>query len=108
MNAYSRASGSSLLAFVGGMIAWAVFGPKIKQRLNQSHAWQELKAEIDEEVSKVRDLTEDRYHQIVDTVSDRYSRLNKISKHEISDLVDDLKKHWNKIKEAWNEPATRR
>jgi hypothetical protein len=103
MYSHSRTSGlgTGLLAFIGGMVVWAMFGQKIKQRLNESTAWRELKLEVDQEVSKVKDITQNRYNQIVDQVSDRYGRLKNISNHELKDLTDDLKKHWNRIQTAW-------
>ncbi|HYE21958.1 MAG TPA: hypothetical protein VD998_00020 [Verrucomicrobiae bacterium] len=98
----SNPFGSTLLAFLGGMIAWALIGPKVKDRLNRSTAWHELKAEVDQEVSKAKDMTQSKYEQVVDEVSSRYAKVKSISNHELRDLVNDLKTHWYKIRAAWD------
>jgi hypothetical protein len=105
MNYESRGSalGTGLIAFVGGMVAWAIFGPKIKNRLNESKAWQELKAEVEREAVQIKDLTKDRYDQIVDEVTGRYAKIKNISRHELRDLGSDLKKHWERIQTAWRD-----
>ncbi|MBI3952876.1 MAG: hypothetical protein HY336_02890 [Candidatus Doudnabacteria bacterium] len=103
MSSYSKHYGSSLAAFIGGIIAWAVFGDKIKARLNRSKAWHELKQEVKEEVAKAKNLTRETYNRIVDAAADKYSVARGISKNELKDLVEDLKMHWARIRDAWNK-----
>ena len=79
---YQKVS-NPLFAFLAGMAAWALFGPKIKQKL----------AEHDE--------LQDTYDRIVDEATDKYAKAKGISQHELKDLADDLKTHWQKIKRAW-------
>ncbi|HEV8601561.1 MAG TPA: hypothetical protein VGQ87_03125 [Patescibacteria group bacterium] len=97
--------GTNLLAFVGGILVWAAFGPKIKRTLSNSKALQALKAEVDEEVSKIKDITQNRYNEIVDQISDKYGKLKGISKNELQDLIADLKDNWFRIKTAWNRDS---
>lgn len=105
-NSHIRSTfGAGVFAFIGGMVAWAFFGPKIKQRLNRSTAWNELKAEITDELGKAKDVTQSRYEQVVDEVASRYARLKNISNHELQDLIRDLKMHWSKIKSALSKPV---
>ncbi len=76
--------GPSILAFIAGMAVWAIFGKKIQE-------------------SKVAEEAKDSYDQMVDEVTGKYAKAKGISKNELTDLVDELKVHWNKIKRAWDE-----
>lgn len=108
MNSNGKLMGSgftnAILAFVGGAVAWAIFGPKIKQRMNENQEWQNFKLEVDNRVSEVRDMTREQYDRIVDEVSDKYSKVKGIRQNEMREMANDLKKHWHKIKQAWNAP----
>jgi hypothetical protein len=107
MNGYyneSKGLGLGVLGFLSGMVVWALFGDKIKQKVNESRAYQEMKAEIMEKANSVRNMTETQYHKIVDEVSATYAKANNIRHNEIRDLVSDLKFHWARIKDRWNEP----
>jgi hypothetical protein len=99
----SNAVGASILAFLAGAAVWAIFGNKVKDKINNSPRFQEMKDQVYKKASEVQDLTREKYDQIVDEVSDKYARLQGISKHELVDLVDDLKMHWGRMKRAWNE-----
>src|SRR3989338_2819536 len=89
-------SWNSLAAFVGGAIVWALFGEKIKSRVSESKLWQDMKREVTDEALRIKNLTQDGYNRIVDEVADKYSRVKGISRHELTDLVDDLKVHWDR------------
>ena len=55
----NNAIGTGLIAFIGGMVAWAIFGPKIKDRLNQilaEHTGQPI-ARIEEDTDRDHFLT---------------------------------------------------
>ena len=110
MNYYSRTNGSIgnvFLAFIGGAVAWALFGPKIKQRREQNEDWQNLKREVEGRASQVKGITQEKYNQIVDEASRTYAKARGISQHEMADLVSDLKMHWNRIKTAWRNDQTK-
>jgi hypothetical protein len=96
--------GGAFLGFVGGMVVWAMFGDRIKQRLNENKAYQEMKAQIMDKASSMKDMTESRYNQLVDEVSGMYAKTKGIQQNELNDLVSDLKIHWARIKDRWNEP----
>ena len=76
---------TGILAFAAGVAAWAIFGRKVKEQLDDD--------------GTVRNA----YNKVVDEATDKYARLKGISHNEMSDLVDDLKMHWGRIKNAWNE-----
>ena len=95
--------GVGLLAFAAGAVAWAVLGNKTVDQVNRNPDFKNLKKKIAKKASEVSDLTQEKYDAIVDEVSQDYAKLRDISKNELIDLVDDLKMHWGKIKDAWNE-----
>lgn len=110
MNGYSRThSGSTLgtgiLAFLGGVVVWALWGDKISRKVKENQDFQWLKGEIENRAFKVRDLTKEKYDQIVDEVSENYSKIKGITNHELKDVVDDLKTHWHRIKLAWKDDS---
>ncbi|HYC79509.1 MAG TPA: hypothetical protein VEC17_00610 [Candidatus Binatia bacterium] len=99
----NRAVGSAFLAFLGGAVVWAVFGDRIKEKLNQNETYRELKDKVMSRVNQLSDMTESRYHQIVDETSGMYAKAKGISQNELQDMVNDLKFHWAKIKDRWNQ-----
>jgi hypothetical protein len=107
MNGYissNRSAGNTLLAFLGGMVVWAVFGDRIKAKVNENKTYQELKDRVMNKVDTLSEMTEDKYYQIVDEVSSGYSKAKGISQNELLDLISDLRMHWAKIKDRWNQP----
>lgn len=98
--------GGVLLGMVGGMVVWALFGDKIRQRVNQSRAYQDMKSEVMNRVGSVKGMTQARYNQIVDEVSGMYGKAKGIQQNELNDLVSDLKFHWARIKDRWKEPPS--
>ena len=106
MNAHRSSLGTGILAFAAGMVVWALWGKKIKERVNQSRAWQEIKSEVEAEALRTKGLTQDAYNRIVDEVTNRYQRVKGISNHEMKDLVSDLRIHWLRIKDAWSRDVS--
>ena len=94
---------SNVWAFVAGVAVWALFGNKIRGKLSESEGVQQLKSEIESGYSKAKDKTQEAYNQVVDEVTDKYAKVRGISKNELVDLTDDLKSHWSRIKQAWND-----
>ena len=89
MTYLAKQSGSGLIAFLAGIAVWAIFGDKIKQKVNE-------KLEEKEEWKA-------SYDKMVDDTMDKYAKIKGISKNELTDLADELKVHWKKIKIAWNK-----
>lgn len=94
--------GASFIAFVVGAAAWAIFGKKAQKKLEKNPEFKEIRDQVYDKASRVSELTREKYDQIVDEVSDKYAAAKGISKHEMVDLVEDLKMHWRRIKDAWN------
>ncbi len=110
MSAYSAGRGmgwgGAVLGFVGGMVVWALFGEKIKKKVNESKAYQEMKSQVLDRTNAFRDMTQTRYNQIVDEVSSAYGKAKGISQNELQDMVSDLKFHWARIKDRWKDPPS--
>jgi uncharacterized membrane-anchored protein YhcB (DUF1043 family) len=98
----SNVFGAGIIAFVVGALVGTVFGRKIKDKISQNPDFQDLKKEIYDKASKISDITQDKYNEIVDEVSNKYAQARGISRNELRDLVDDLKWHWKRIKFSWD------
>jgi len=55
------------------------------------------KGEVLEKLEKAKEINEESYHTIVDTVMKKYANL-KDSKEEVDAVITDLKSHWKNIK----------
>lgn len=98
----SNIFGAGLIAFIAGAAVWAIFGRKIKDRVNDSEQFQELKKQVYDKASQITDITQDKYNAVVDEVTDKYAQVKGISRNELRDLVDDLKWHFRRIKSSWD------
>jgi len=98
----SNILGAGLLAFLAGAITWALFGRRIKEKVNESEKFSDLKRQVYDKASEVSNITREKYDQIIDEVTDKYAQVRGISKNEVRDLVDDLKWHFRRIKSSWN------
>jgi len=56
-----------------------------------------MKGDVIEKLETASDVSEDVYHQIIDSVAGEYEKGMKASHDEITDLAQDLKKHWKII-----------
>jgi hypothetical protein len=94
---------AGIIGFLAGIAAWALFGKRIKDEFDRNQALQDLKKEISYKTSQISDLTREKYDELVDQAADKYAKLKGISRNELMDLAEDLKMHWGRIKNAWNE-----
>lgn len=78
--------------------SYFMFGDDGKKHRKQIKGWTlKMKGEVLEKLEKIKDINPKIYNQIIDDVSVKYGKLKHISKDEISQIVFDLKKHWNAI-----------
>ena len=99
----SNVLGAGIIAFIVGAAAWAMFGKKITDEIQSNPDLRRLKKQVMNKASQIKDITQEKYDQIVDEVTGTYGRARNISQNELADLGEDLKMHWAKIKNAWNE-----
>ncbi|MDO8482740.1 MAG: hypothetical protein Q7S86_02895 [bacterium] len=87
-------------ASLAGLAATAYFflGPKGKKHQKHAKAWAiKMKGDVVEKLEQAREITEPVYHEIIDSVSNDYTKGMKAGKLEIEELAADLKKHWKTI-----------
>lgn len=84
--------------------AYILFGPDGKQNKKAIKGWViKMKGEMIEKFEEAKNLTGPVYQQIIDEVSDKYSKIKNVDPEELKAAVADLRKHWDamtKMKEA--------
>ncbi|MDP2951062.1 MAG: hypothetical protein Q8N55_01630, partial [bacterium] len=89
--------GAILGAGLAGLAATAYFffGPKGKANQKHAKAWAiKMKGDVIEKLEAANEITEPIYHGIIDSVANQYEKGMRASHEEISELAQDLKKHW--------------
>src|SRR5680860_600981 len=78
-----------------GVAAYVLFGPDAKKNKKAIKGWVvKMKGEIIEKLEEVKEISEPAYHDVVDKVSARYSKLKNVDVKELEAVVGDIKKHW--------------
>lgn len=78
--------------------AYFFFGPDGKKHQKKMRGWMvRMKGEILEKLEAAQEVTEPIYHKIVDTVAAAQALSGQVSKEEIDELADELKKKWRVI-----------
>ncbi len=84
-------------AIVGGIL---LYGPQGKENRKKIKTWAiKAKADVVDEVEKMKDVSEDKYHRAVDRVIGKYGRLKNVSESETVKLGRELKRHWRTVVE---------
>lgn len=95
------AVGIAGLAIAGLAGAYFLYGSKnaAKNRKKVS-AWAlRAKAEIMDKLEKVKEVSEERFHTIVDEATQKYgSKVKDLSAADVTAFATGLKKHWKDIK----------
>ncbi len=98
-----KVSAKTVIAIGAGIAALAAasyyfFGPNGKKNREQMKGWMiKMKGEIIERLEASKEVTEQLYHQIVDSVGSAYAKSGKIGKAEITAFADALKRQWKDI-----------
>jgi hypothetical protein len=94
--------GFAALAAAG---AYFLFGTKAgAKKRRQLKGWTlKMKGEVLERVENMREVTEDKYNQVIDEVKAHYAGLKNINRDELDEVVDDLKLHWESVKDKFLE-----
>ena len=84
---------ASVAAIAGGYL---LYGAKdaAKNRKKVKGWMLKAKGEILEKMETAKDLSEDKYHEIVDTVSKKYATLKQVDAPDLAELTNEAKKHW--------------
>ena len=95
--------GLAAAALAGIAGAYFLYGSKDapKNRKKVSGWVVKAKGEVLERLEKLKEIGEQDYHSVVDTVVSKYQALKKGEPEQIAELVKELKGYWSKIqKEA--------
>jgi aminoglycoside phosphotransferase family enzyme len=89
--------GAGIAAIAAG--AYFFFGPQGKKHQKQMKGWMvRMKGEVLEKIEGAKEMSEEAYNEIVNTVARTHELAGKIPKEEIMALATDLKKQWRSIK----------
>ena len=70
-----------------------------KKRRKEIKGWMlKMRGDVMDRMEKMKDWSEEAYHNVIDGVADQYKKVKKVDPGEVSELVNDLKKHWKNIK----------
>lgn len=80
--------------------AYYLYGTKegAKKRLKIRGWMLKAKGEIMEKMEDLKEVNEEKYNALVETVMKKYHGLKNIDPKEVDEMVGDLKKHWKNIK----------
>ncbi|MEI7689065.1 MAG: hypothetical protein WCI91_02665 [Candidatus Nomurabacteria bacterium] len=79
-----------------GAAAYILFGKDAKKNKKAIKGWAiKMKGEIIDKLEDAKEITEPVYHNIVDTVSAKYSKIKKVDPKDLEIAVAEVKKHWN-------------
>jgi hypothetical protein len=81
--------------------AYFLFGTKAgAKKRKEMRSWAfKMKGEVLERVEDAREITEEKYNTIIDEVRAHYAGIKNIDRTELDEVVDDLKIHWENVKE---------
>lgn len=82
--------------------AYLLFGHEGKKNRKMIRGWSiKMKGEIIEKLEAVKEITEPVYHDIVDKVTEKYTKIKNVDKEELLGVVADTRKQWkNMMKDA--------
>lgn len=96
------AKGAALGIALGAVVAGAaalLFAPKSGKELRADikKASTDVTKKVLSEVEKAKDMSEKKYHQIVDKVVDEYTKNKKVAIQAVTMLKKDLKGKWKEV-----------
>ncbi len=99
------AVGASIIAL--GTAAYLLFGPEGKKHQKDLKSWMiKMKAEVMEKMEKAKDISADKYAEIVDAVEAKYKTMKHVDTAMLTKEVAELKKNWRAMeKMAKSKPA---
>jgi gas vesicle protein len=84
----------------GAAGAYFMFGSK-KAKQNRAHmkSWvYKAKSEVIDRMEQLKNVSEDEYKKLVDTVINTYQNKGNVSVQEVAQIAKDLKAHWKNIR----------
>lgn len=90
------------IAAAGAVAGYFLYGPKGAENRKKVRAWSlKAKGEVLEKVEKAKEMSEERYYQIVDQISEKYAKLKDTEEAEVVALNKELKKYWKDMQKQF-------
>ena len=87
------------LAVAGLAGAYFLYGKDAAKNRKKVKTWAlKAKADVLDKLEKAKDVSEANYGEIIDAVSEKYSKAKDVTPEDIQAFAKDLKKHWKDIK----------
>jgi hypothetical protein len=87
------------LAALAAAGSYFLYGKKGSKNRDVIAGWTlKMKGEVLEKMEKIKDLNEDKYYKLVDTVAVKYKRVKSVSATELKHMVKEIKGGWDHIK----------
>ncbi|OIO31901.1 MAG: hypothetical protein COZ49_01395 [Candidatus Yonathbacteria bacterium CG_4_10_14_3_um_filter_47_65] len=109
--------GLKILATAAAIAAggYFLYGKDAAKNRKRVKGWMlKVKGEVLDEIEKLKEIDEERYHKIVDNVVGKYKMAKDADKKELEGIIKELKGHWDSIsrnfkatpKKTIKKPAT--
>lgn len=110
-----KSNAGAIIASLAGITAAAIgsyylYGHKNAEKNRAKiKSWMfKAKGDVLEEFEKVEDVTESTYMKVVDTVLKKYNELKTINPEELEAFLEEMRGHWEGIKETMqSRPMTK-
>jgi len=99
--------GSKFMAMLFGFIAGIATVMLISRRARKdAMEWtQNMRDEVMRKAKEQKDLTQEKYNQIIEQVKPKYQSMKNVTSQELSALSDELKSHWTRISQEAKKPS---
>ena len=86
------------LAAIAALGTYFLHGARGEKNRQMIAGWiLKMKGEVLEKVEEIKEINEKEYYKIVDEVSARYAKLEKVGAAELKNLTKDLKGAWKHL-----------
>jgi uncharacterized protein HemY len=84
-----------LTGFAAGIITALVLSRKMRRKTGK---WAyDMRKEVMNRVQETKDITQEKYNQIIDELRPRYEAMKDAGSQEMEELIGELKSHWQNI-----------
>lgn len=86
-------------ALAAGFVAGVVVANMLSRKMrHKSYQWANgMRDDVMCQVRETKDITREKYNQIIEGLRPKYKAMKNISAREMKDLVNELKSHWQTI-----------
>lgn len=89
--------------------AYVLFGPEGKKNRKIIRSWAvKMKGEIIEKFENAKEITEPIYHEIINNVQAKYAKMKNVDQKELTNVVNEIKKHWKDLKKEATGKKTKK